>query len=161
MGTTEAVVHGVPLIGIPIMADQKMNMAKAERAGYGVTVTYTNVSESSMKWALTEVLSNPKYTQTMKELSHRFKDRPQDALETAKYWVEYVIRNKGAQYLQSPALKLNTIEYYNLDVYGIMILSIQLVMYLVYRMLKCMYCLIFGGGKCKQKSDDKKKSKKE
>lgn len=159
LGTTEAIVHGVPLVGIPIMADQKMNMAKAELAGYGVTLHYSNLTESSLKWALDEVIYNPKYTKTVKEMSARFRDRPQDPLQTAKYWVEYVIRNKGAYYLQSPALKLSTIERYNLDVYGILILLAQLILYLAYRILRFVYRLTFGRGGTGK--NDKKKSKKE
>lgn len=141
------------------MADQKMNMAKAELAGYGVTLLYSNLTETSLKWALNEVITNPKYTKIVKDMSARFRDRPQDPLQTAKYWVEYVIRNKGAYYLQSPALKLSTIERYNLDVYGSLILVAHLILYLAYRMLRFGYGLIFGRGGAGK--NDKKKSKKE
>uniref|UniRef100_A0A336M1J6 UDP-glucuronosyltransferase n=1 Tax=Culicoides sonorensis TaxID=179676 RepID=A0A336M1J6_CULSO len=160
LGTTEAIVHGVPLVGIPIMADQKMNMAKAELTGYGLTLFYSNLTETSFMWALDEVINNPKYRNTVKEISARFRDRPQDPLETAKYWVEYVIRNKGAYYLQSPALKLNTIERYNLDVYGILILLAQLIIYLTYRVIKFFYTLIFGRGANAKANNNRKKAKK-
>lgn len=134
-------------------------MAKAELAGYGVTLLYSNLTETSLKWALNEVITNPKYTKIVKDMSARFRDRPQDPLQTAKYWVEYVIRNKGAYYLQSPALKLSTIERYNLDVYGSLILVAHLILYLAYRMLRFGYGLIFGRGGAGK--NDKKKSKKE
>lgn len=144
------------------MADQKMNMAKAEIAGYGITLHYSNITETSFKWALDEVLKNPKYTKTVKEMSARFRDRPQDPLQTAKFWVEYVIRNKGAYYLQSPALKLSTIERYNLDVYGTLIVVGQLLLYLMYRIIKFFYKLVFCRNNCGDtKKSDKKKSKKE
>lgn len=61
LGSTEAIFHGVPVIGIPIFGDQELNMARAERAGYGLTVNYRNLTKDALTWALNEVLHNPKY----------------------------------------------------------------------------------------------------
>ena len=60
LGSTEAIYHGVPVIGIPIFGDQELNLARAERAGYGLTVNYRNLTEDALTWALKEVLYNPK-----------------------------------------------------------------------------------------------------
>jgi UDP:flavonoid glycosyltransferase YjiC (YdhE family) len=60
LGSTEAIFHGVPVIGIPIFGDQELNMARAERAGYGLTVNYRNLTEKALTWALNEMLNNPK-----------------------------------------------------------------------------------------------------
>lgn len=58
LSLTEAVYHGVPLVGIPFFGDQFLNMLRAERAGYGVTVAYANLTDKSIDWALSEVLGN-------------------------------------------------------------------------------------------------------
>jgi len=46
----------------------------------------------------------------------------------ATYWIEYIIRHKGASNLYNPARQLNVIEYYSIDVYviiyGVLILTI-------------------------------------
>lgn len=60
LGSTEAIYHGKPVIGIPIFGDQELNMARAERAGYGLTVNYRNLTQEALTWALSEVLNNPK-----------------------------------------------------------------------------------------------------
>jgi UDP:flavonoid glycosyltransferase YjiC (YdhE family) len=60
LGSTEAVYHGIPVVGIPIFGDQRLNMARAQTAGWGVRVDYTNLTGSSFSWALKEVLENPK-----------------------------------------------------------------------------------------------------
>lgn len=60
LGSTEAIYHGVPVVGIPIFGDQELNMARAERAGYGLTVSYQNLTQDSLTWALREMLNNPK-----------------------------------------------------------------------------------------------------
>lgn len=60
LGSTEAIFHGVPVIGIPIFGDQELNMARAQKAGYGLTVNYQNLTQEALTWALNEVLYNPK-----------------------------------------------------------------------------------------------------
>lgn len=60
LSTTEAVYHGVPVIGIPIFGDQHLNMARSESNGFALTVEYKNLTETSFSWALTEMLNNNK-----------------------------------------------------------------------------------------------------
>ena len=60
LSTMEAVYHGVPLVGIPIMVDQKMNMALAVSNEYGIEVPYKELTENSLTQALDQVLNNPK-----------------------------------------------------------------------------------------------------
>lgn len=60
LGSSEAIYHGVPVIGIPIFGDQELNMARAQRAGYGLTVNYKNLTQEALTWALNEVLTDPK-----------------------------------------------------------------------------------------------------
>lgn len=57
-----------------------------------------------------------RYSSKAKQISEEFKDRPLSAMDTAVYWVEYVIRHKGAPRLQSAAKQLAWYQYYLLDV---------------------------------------------
>lgn len=58
LSCTESIYHGKPVIGIPFFGDQKLNMARAVAAGWGVQIDFTNLTESSLTWGLTEVLSD-------------------------------------------------------------------------------------------------------
>lgn len=60
LSCTEAVYHGIPIIGIPVFGDQSLNTAKAVDNGYGLLVSFTNLTETSISWALNEVLGNDK-----------------------------------------------------------------------------------------------------
>lgn len=60
LSSTEAVYHGVPIIGIPVFGDQHLNMARAVNNGYGLTIAYSNLTESSILWALNEMLGDEK-----------------------------------------------------------------------------------------------------
>ncbi|XP_063705049.1 UDP-glycosyltransferase UGT5-like [Culicoides brevitarsis] len=140
LGTTEAVYHGVPLMGIPMFADQKTNMVSFRHTGLGLLLEYTNLTETSFKEMLDEMLATDRYQIKSKEVARRFRDRPSNALQTAIYWIEYVVRHKGAKFMQSSALKLNNLQYYNLDVYGLMAFVVFLVLYLPYKLVKCICC---------------------
>ena len=60
LSTTEAISRGVPVLGIPVFADQKTNMKQAVTLGYGVSLELGNITISSFSWALDEILNNPK-----------------------------------------------------------------------------------------------------
>lgn len=57
-GLLEAIYHAVPVIGIPIFGDAHRNVVSAERNGYGVHLYYNNLTETSLRWAINEVLEN-------------------------------------------------------------------------------------------------------
>lgn len=57
----EAAVHGVPVVGIPLFADQLYNAALIQRKKMGVYVDIATMSKGSMYQALNEVLSDPRY----------------------------------------------------------------------------------------------------
>lgn len=56
----ESVFFGVPMVGTGIFGDQMTNMAKVNEAGFGIRLDFHNVTESSLDWALKEVLQNQK-----------------------------------------------------------------------------------------------------
>lgn len=74
------------------------------------------------------------------------------ALDTAVYWVEYVIRHKGAYHLRSAAVDLSWYQYYLLDVI-VFILSVILLFcyacfYIIKRIIRSLFNLL-----TKQKMD--------
>ncbi|XP_062549714.1 UDP-glycosyltransferase UGT5-like [Armigeres subalbatus] len=139
LSTTEALYHGIPLIGIPIFGDQPMNVEKAVRGGYAVLLDYPDITEQTVEEAISTVLDDPSYSRNAKLVSDRFRDKPMSPKETAVYWTEYVIRHRGAPHLRTAALNLSLVQYHLLDVYVAMFVIVLLVavmnMYLVKKIL--------------------------
>ncbi|XP_075147152.1 UDP-glucosyltransferase 2-like [Haematobia irritans] len=116
LSTTETIFHGKPILGIPVIGDQHMNVKNAVKSGYALALALKDVTEDNFKLSIEELWNNPKYTVTAKRLSKRFRDQPLTPLETALYWVEYVLSHDGAPHMRNAGQYLTFVEYHNLDV---------------------------------------------
>lgn len=61
MGTQEATFCGVPVIGIPMFADQEPNLNNIEKNGRGLRLSYENITKENLLCLVNEVLGNAKY----------------------------------------------------------------------------------------------------
>ena len=136
LGTTEALVEGVPVLGIPIYGDQEMNMIKAQDLGYGILMNLVDIDDDLVEKNLRKVLTIPKFTHNAKEISNRFNDRPMTPQESTVYWVEYVIRHRGAPHFQSPAHNLTYLQLNLIDVYTFLVVISLLILIVAYRTFK-------------------------
>ncbi|XP_049768134.1 UDP-glycosyltransferase UGT5-like [Schistocerca cancellata] len=127
MSTIEAVSRGVPIIGIPIMADQHANVKRSVSAGIGLQLDFQNITEVSLTWAISELLNNHRYKENVLKRNRIFHDRPIKPLEEAVYWTEYVLRHNGAHHLRSAALDLSWYQYMLLDIVGFLLAVIILI----------------------------------
>ncbi|CAG7833891.1 unnamed protein product [Allacma fusca] len=118
LSTQEAVYHGVPLLAIPMFADQDLNAKQAVTSGYALSLEILELSEEILEDLLNQLLNEPKYSKKAKDLSAVIRDQMETPLERALFWTEYVMRHGGAVHLRSAARKLNTIQYHSIDVYA-------------------------------------------
>lgn len=112
----ESKYHGVPIVGIPIFGDQEGNVNMIVKEGWAFIVDFSSLTELSLSNGINEVLKNPKYSEAAHRVSQMFRDRPMNARDTAVYWIEYVIRHRGAPHLQYPAVHLNFWQKNSIDV---------------------------------------------
>ncbi|CAG9797602.1 unnamed protein product [Chironomus riparius] len=150
-GVIEAKSNGVPIIGIPLGADQKGNADKIVEEGWAVRLDMTDITEESLTNALKEILSNPKYRDIVGKQAILAKDRPMNAQDTAVYWVEYVLRHNGAPHLHYPGADLNFFQANSIDV----ILFIFAVIYAAFKVIKLICGFIF----CRSKKGSNEKLK--
>ncbi|KAF2881573.1 hypothetical protein ILUMI_24608, partial [Ignelater luminosus] len=156
LSTTEAVYHGVPMVGMPVYGDQRTNIADSVINGYAVQVSFFELTEKTLTEAINEVLNNPKYRQNVKLRSAVLRDQAINPLEKAIFWVEYVIRHKGAHHLKTAALKLEWYQYYLLDVIGFLFTIILLIFLSCYLLIRKL--LNFIRNVICRKTDEKKKT---
>ncbi|XP_072946302.1 UDP-glucosyltransferase 2-like [Epargyreus clarus] len=113
--TDEAITAGVPLIGIPVIADQWFNVEKYVRHGIGMKLEMGLFSENGFKNAILTVIEDPSYKNNIIRLRTVFRDQPQAPLERVIWWTEYVLRHGGAKHLRAPAANMSWAEYYQVN----------------------------------------------
>ncbi|KAJ8972999.1 hypothetical protein NQ317_004110, partial [Molorchus minor] len=96
----EAIYYGVRLIGLPFYVDQFANIRRLSRKGACKALDPQNLSKEHLTSVIQEVLTDETYLNSIKELSTLLKDRPTSSLDQAVWWIEYVIRHKGADILK-------------------------------------------------------------
>ncbi|KAK7788698.1 hypothetical protein R5R35_012812 [Gryllus longicercus] len=112
----ETAYHGVPVLVIPFMGDQKYNAAKMVSSGIGVQLEFKDLNEETMFASITKVLNDPGYAERMRRFSGVYREHKARSLETALWWVEYVLRHEGAPHLRAASLRLAWYELLLLDV---------------------------------------------
>jgi len=93
-GITEAIHFSVPLICLPILAEQDHNAQVIASKGAGIKLEAVGLTQAHLQDAISEILNNPKYRKAMSTLTKIFKDRPTPPLENAVWWVEYILRHE-------------------------------------------------------------------
>ncbi|XP_034532633.1 UDP-glucuronosyltransferase 2B20-like [Notolabrus celidotus] len=115
-GIYEAIYHGVPVVGIPFLFDQFENVIRLKVRGAARMVEAGSLTEDEFVEALKDVIETPSYRNNMKRLSLLHQDLPMSPMDTAIFWIEYVIRHKGAAHLQAAGFSLPWYSYFCLDV---------------------------------------------
>jgi UDP:flavonoid glycosyltransferase YjiC (YdhE family) len=134
MSYQQAVFHGVPLIAVPMWADQNYAAHSAEYHGNGINLELADINKETLTEALHEILDNKRYIDTAKEMSKRFKDRPMSAVDTAVWWTEYVLRHDTA-HLKSPAIQQYWWQRRLLDFWGVVFIGILVIVYTTAKIL--------------------------
>lgn len=120
-GIYEAIHHGIPMIGIPLFAEQHDNIAHMVAKGAAVSLDFHTMSSSDLLNALKAVLNNPFYKENVMRLSTIHHDQPMKPLDRAVFWIEFVMRHKGAKHLRSLGHNLPWYQYHSLDVIGFLL----------------------------------------
>lgn len=115
--TFEGMARGVPMLCIPVFADQHRNSYKLGSLGIARTLSIEQVNEKQLFAELNEVLQNREYAVKAKEVGEIFNDNMMHPMDEAMYWIEHVIKSNGAKYLKSGAVHLNWLQYVQLDVW--------------------------------------------
>nr|XP_044986124.1 UDP-glucuronosyltransferase 2B15-like [Jaculus jaculus] len=133
-GLYEAIHHGIPMVGIPLFGEQRDNIAHMVAKGAAVGLDYKTISRSDLLNALEAVLNDASYKENAMRLSTIHHDQPMKPLDRAVFWIEFVMRHKGAKHLRPLAHNLTWFQYYSLDVLGFLLACVAAIAFLV---VKC------------------------
>ncbi|XP_035877325.1 UDP-glucuronosyltransferase 2A1 isoform X3 [Phyllostomus discolor] len=151
-GIYEAIYHGVPMVGVPMFADQYDNIVHMKAKGAAVEVNINTMTSADLLNALRTVINDPSYKENAMRLSRIQHDQPIKPLDRAVFWIEFVMRHKGAKHLRPAAHNLTWFQYYSLDVIGFLLTCVAAAVFLVTK------CCLFS---CRKVGKTGKKKKRE
>nr|XP_018907126.1 PREDICTED: UDP-glucuronosyltransferase 2A1-like [Bemisia tabaci] len=114
---------GVPVLCIPIFSDQFHNAQIVEESGVGKILYQDQLTEAILAETVDSIIHDANFRNRAKELSDIIKDRPESPMERAIFWIEYVVRHKGAHHLKPASVYLNWYEDMLLDVIAVLLLA--------------------------------------
>ncbi|XP_008286107.1 UDP-glucuronosyltransferase 2B20-like [Stegastes partitus] len=143
-GLYEAIYHGVPVLGIPLLFDQNDNMARMKARGVAEIVDVITLNVESLTNALKNILDPEKpYKQNMLKLSQLHHDKPIKPLDSAVFWMEYIMRHKGAAHLRTESYKLPWYAYHCVDVMAVFVTFGLVIISLFWVSCRCLIrCLV-------------------
>ncbi|XP_007496425.1 UDP-glucuronosyltransferase 2A3 isoform X8 [Monodelphis domestica] len=137
-GIYEAIYHGIPMVGVPMFADQPDNIAHMKAKGAAVEVNFNKMTTADLLNALKTVINDPSYKENAMRLSRIHHDQPVKPLDRAVFWIEFVMRHKGAKHLRPAAHDLTWYQYHSLDVIGFLLACVATVVFIVAK--SCLFC---------------------
>nr|XP_013001299.1 UDP-glucuronosyltransferase 2B31-like isoform X3 [Cavia porcellus] len=137
-GIYEAIYHGIPMVGIPLFGDQADNIVHLKAKGAAVRLNFITMSSTDLVNAVNTVINDPSYKENAMRLSRIHHDQPVKPLDRAVFWIEFVMRHKGAKHLRVAAHDLSWFQYHSLDVIVFLLASVATVIFIITKC--CLFC---------------------
>ena len=119
-----------------------------KRAGVGETIQFQGLSEDKLIDGLQKVLKDPSYKEKVTDLGSLLVDQIDKPLDRAIWWIEHLIRHPSlASHMRSPVHNLTWYQYYLLDVFALIVSVTLTVLFIFYKILKCICCRNSGQDK--------------
>ena len=149
-GRVESIFYNVPLLCIPLFADQLHNAAIVKSNKFGVMLLKEDLTKESFKRAFDEMLRDrDMFAKNMQIAAETILKDPGSGGDVLKYYVNHLLKYGNANHLRNSVIKEQSIvEIYNLDVlmllmiiflgtlFGVLVCMFKLVKYVYRKVLK-------------------------
>jgi len=132
-GQYEAVYHGVPMIGLPVLGDQHFNAKRLDYKGYGLSMDLYDFTADDLFKNVHKILGDKSYEERVMKASKIFRSQAQSPVERATFWIEHVCQF-GGDHLRSAGNDLPLYSYLMLDVLAFILILLHILVFLLYRL---------------------------
>ncbi|GMR35367.1 hypothetical protein PMAYCL1PPCAC_05563 [Pristionchus mayeri] len=134
----EASFSGVPLVSIPLFADQVHNAYNAERLGMGVILRKSEITRASMLEKMREVLLNEKYVIRAREISSMLSVYPHDPTRVFVETIEFAAKaNRLGEQFRLPGGDLYFWQHLGYDIVIVLYTALLAILVAVYKIARC------------------------
>ncbi|GMT37314.1 hypothetical protein PFISCL1PPCAC_28611, partial [Pristionchus fissidentatus] len=137
MGSTqETALRGKPGIFVPICGDNARNAGMMQSNELGRVYDKKHLNNAEMMTAtIREVLEDPKYATNAKRISKMLARKPFAARELLIKHVEFAAQFGASAALRPRSIDMNLIEYHNLDILIICVVTLILIFHIITRVI--------------------------
>lgn len=139
-GILEAIYHGTPIVGLPLVFDQHDNLARMKAKGVAQVIDIATINRKAFLEAIQEVIHEPSYSRNMKRLSQLSRDTPVKPIDNAMFWIELVMRHRGAAHLRTESYKMHWYAYHSVDVIAFLLSIASGTVLLVFAVVRHVCC---------------------
>lgn len=125
-----------------------------QHRGIGLEIDKSDLTKENIVAAIRKVVYEPNYMRRAKELSEIIRNKPMQPDELFVKHVEFAAKYNVHEALDMHGRYLNTVQYYNLDIIGLLLTTITIVLSISFLVLRCIVRRCF----CR-KSGNKKSTK--
>ncbi|KAI6184891.1 UDP-glucuronosyltransferase [Aphelenchoides bicaudatus] len=154
----ESSVYGVPTICIALFGDQTRNCLMSQNRGISIPLNKMELTTESITNALRELIQNKKYLNKARSIGKMIKKAPMSAEDRVIKYTNFAAEFDVSESLDDPARKLNMIQFYNLDVFGLFFLAALVVLVACFVLIKKLFSLVRCVLKCCKSDASKPKS---
>ncbi|XP_066592301.1 UDP-glycosyltransferase UGT5-like [Prorops nasuta] len=155
--TEEAINSGVPMLGFPVFSDQGYNIRKLASLGAGMHLQLLSFTKEELKQAILKIANDPSYKKNALKLRDLLLDRPYNSLEYAIWWVEHVIRHKGARHVYTGSRDMTWFQTGMYDVLLLFLFTITVLAYVSFLLVRSIFAKLCGKPKTQNSLIQKKK----
>ena len=162
----EATYHGVPIIGLPLVADEDYDAYRIEMEQIGVRLEVKTLTVEQLVWSINEILTNNKYViatihfhllnyfawkcaksgvltcrykQNMGKLAKITRERPMNPVDVALWWTDFVLRHDDLSSLRPRTEHLSWLQLRSMDVHAFLLTAMAVSSFLI---IKTVHCIV-------------------
>ncbi|XP_022349267.1 UDP-glucuronosyltransferase 3A2-like isoform X4 [Enhydra lutris kenyoni] len=113
----EAIQHGVPMVGIPVLGEQAENLIRVEAKKFGVSIQLKQVKAETLALKIKEVIEDKRYKSAAVAASIIRRSHPLTPTQRLVGWINHILQTGGAAHLKPHGLQQPWHEQYLLDVF--------------------------------------------
>uniref|UniRef100_A0A7E4VB02 glucuronosyltransferase n=1 Tax=Panagrellus redivivus TaxID=6233 RepID=A0A7E4VB02_PANRE len=138
----EASSAGVPLLALPVFADQHRNRALITHRGIGFGLDHQTITKEKVVEALREILNNKKYKEKAQLISRMIQARPLSTKESFIKHIEFAAEFGDTGTLSAEGANQNVFVLYSLDVIAFLVSVVVVAVLLVKSLIVVLYRLV-------------------
>ncbi|KAI6192236.1 UDP-glucuronosyltransferase [Aphelenchoides bicaudatus] len=130
---SEATYSGIPIIAVPLFGDQPRNALMVESREIGIVLNKRQLTSENIIRAFRQIIEDKTFKQNARQISQMIREKPTSPDERVLKYTEHAAKFDISKNLDLPGRHLNTVVFYNLDVWTLIIMIVGVFSYILFK----------------------------